>query len=118
VYANGTTARFAELTDMYHWPGSAYGHPSDVVAPLVSVAEVAHASGRDLISAVVLGYEIFCRFSDVFHNRGFDPSNFACIAIAMASGKLLGLSRSELSHCVALAVTPNERFQKASLAMA
>lgn len=107
AFANGTTARFAELTDMYHWPGSAYGHPSDVVAPLVSVAEVAHASGRDLISAVVLGYEIFCRFSDVFHNRGFDPSNFACIAIAMASGKLLGLSPSELSHCVALAVTPN-----------
>jgi 2-methylcitrate dehydratase len=107
AYANGTTARFAELTDMYHWPGSAYGHPSDVVAPLASVAEFVNASGRDLIAAVVLAYEIFCRFSDVFHNRGFDPSNFACIGIAMATGKLLGLRADELSHCVALAVTPN-----------
>jgi len=107
AFANGTTARFAELTDMYHWPGSAYGHPSDVVAPLVTVAESVRASGRDLVTAVVLGYEIFCRYSDVFPNRGFDPSNFACIATAAAAGKLLQLDHGQLSHCLAMAATAN-----------
>jgi 2-methylcitrate dehydratase len=107
AFVNATTARFPELTDTYHWPGSAYGHPSDVITPLVSVSEQAQAAGRDLIASVVLAYEVFCRFSDVFHNRGFDPSNFACVAIAVGAGKLLGLPSKALSHCIAMAVTPN-----------
>lgn len=107
AFVNATTARFPELTDTYHWPGSAYGHPSDVITPLVSVAEHAQVHGRDLITSVVLAYEVFCRFSDVFHNRGFDPSNFACVATALGAGKLLGLPSKALSHCIAMAVTPN-----------
>lgn len=107
AFVNATTARFPELTDTYHWPGSAYGHPSDVVMPLLSVAEHGQASGRDLVTAVVLAYEVFCRFSDVFHNKGFDPSNFACVAIAVGAGKLLGLDSHQLAQCIAMAVTPN-----------
>jgi len=107
AFANATAARFAELTDTYHWPGSAYGHPSDVIAPLLSVAEVARAEGSALVSAVVLAYEVFCRFSDVFHNKGFDPSNFACVATAMGAAKLLGLTADAIGNCIAMAVTPN-----------
>jgi hypothetical protein len=35
----------------------------------------------------------FLRISDVFHNEGFDNTNFGCIGTAVAAGKLLGLSR-------------------------
>ena len=104
---NGTTARYAELTDIYHWPGSAYGHPSDTIAPIFSVAEHAGASGRELITAVVLSYEVFCRMSDVFHNKGFDAVNFGCIATALASAKLLKLSADETAHALSLAAVPN-----------
>jgi len=52
-----TTARYAEMTDSYHWPGSSYGHPGDVVTPVLAVAEFAGASGRDFITGVVLAYE-------------------------------------------------------------
>src|SRR5688500_1337064 len=27
AFVNGTTARYAELNDNYHWPGSFHGHP-------------------------------------------------------------------------------------------
>jgi 2-methylcitrate dehydratase len=107
AFANATAARFPELTDTYHWPGSAYGHPSDVVAPLLSVAEFARADGRALVTATVLAYEIFCRFSDVFRNRGFDPSNFGCVATAVGAGKLLGLTARAMANCIAMAVTAN-----------
>lgn len=115
AFVNATTARFPELTDTYHWPGSAYGHPSDVITPLLSVAEYGRAGGRDLITAVVLAYEVFCRFSDVFHNKGFDPSNFACVATAVGAGKLLGLGFHQLAQCVAMAVTPNVMLRQVRL---
>ena len=39
AFVNGTTARYAEFNDLYHWPGSRHGHPSDVISPLLAVAE-------------------------------------------------------------------------------
>jgi len=69
AFVNATTARYAELNDVYHWPGSAGGHPSDVIMPLLGVAEHARATGHDLITAVVLAYEIYLRFSDAAVGR-------------------------------------------------
>jgi 2-methylcitrate dehydratase PrpD len=34
AFANGTTARYVEMNDVYHWPGSSGGHPSDVLIPI------------------------------------------------------------------------------------
>lgn len=107
AFVNATTARYAELTDTYHWPGSAYGHPSDIVMPVLAAAEVAKAGGRELITAIVLAYEIFCRLSDGFHNKGFDPLNFACIATAAAAARLFGLTAEQRAHAIAMAAVPN-----------
>lgn len=107
AFVNATTARYAEINDTYHWPGIAGGHPSDVLTPVLAVAEHGHASGRDFITGVVLAYELCLRINDTFHNTGFDPTNFACLGSAVASGKLLGLSPAQLSHCISMAVVPN-----------
>jgi 2-methylcitrate dehydratase len=103
AFANATMARYSELSDSYHWPGSAQGHASDVVAPILAVAEHVGASGPELIAAIVLGYEIFCRISDVFHNPGFDTTNFESIAVAAAAGRLLALTDEQLAHCISMA---------------
>src|SRR3954469_16076991 len=50
AFVNGTTHRYIELSDTYHWPGAFGGHPSDVVTPVFSAAEYAGASGRDYIA--------------------------------------------------------------------
>ena len=107
AFVNATTARYVEMTDFYHWPGSAEGHPSDVVMPVLAAGEHARVAGRELITAVVLAYEVFLRISDVFRNPAFDPTNFACLGTAVGAGKLMGLSTDQLSHCISMAVTPN-----------
>jgi len=112
AFVNGTTARYVEMNDVYHWPGSAGGHPSDVLMPILGVAEHARASGRDLITAVVLGYEIYLRFSDAIGKTHFDCSNFCCIGVAAAAGKLLGLSPESLAHGIAMAAVPNNVLRR------
>jgi len=103
AFANAIAARSAEMMDVYHFPGSFGGHPSDVVMPVFATAECMRASGKDLITGVVLAYEIFLRFSDVFHNIGFDDTNFACISTAAVAARLLGLSPAQLANSIAIA---------------
>src|SRR5262249_7259808 len=63
--------------------------------------------GRDFITAIILAYEVFCRISDVFPNRAFDPAIYICLATAVATGKVMGLSPIQLSHCISMAIVPN-----------
>lgn len=107
AFVNATTARYVELNDVYHWPGSAGGHPSDVVMPLLGVAEHARAGGRDLITAVVLAYEIYLRLSDAIGRTAFDCANFACLGVAAGSARLMGLAPEQLAHSLSMAVVPN-----------
>lgn len=107
AFANATAARCVEMNDSYHWPGSAGGHPSDVVMPVLAVAEHVKASGCDLVGALVLGYEIFCRISNASRNPNFDPTNFSCLAVAIASSKLMKLSREQTAHAISMSVVPN-----------
>ena len=107
AFANATTARYVNYTDTYNWPGSYGGHPSDAITPVLAAAEHARASGREFIVAVVLAYEVFSRFSDVFHNKGYDYTTLICLASAVGAGKLFGLKPIELAHCISMAVVPN-----------
>jgi len=81
--------------------------PETFVTPVLAVAEFAGASGRDFITGVVLAYEVYLRLSNVFHNRGFDHTNFCCLGTAIAAGKLLRLSSGQLAHCISMAAVPN-----------
>jgi 2-methylcitrate dehydratase len=112
AFANATAARYVELNDVYHWPGSAGGHPSDVVMPLLGVAEHARASGRDLVAAVVLAYEIYLRLSDAIGRTHFDCANFACLGVAVGAGRLMGLTRAQLGHALSMAMVPNNILRR------
>ena len=113
AFVNGTTSRYVELNDVYHWPGSSGGHPSDVLMPIFAVGETAHASGTDFIAAVVAGYEIYLRMSDAVKMKGFDCANFCCMGSAMGAGRLLKLSRSQLAEALSMAVVPNNALNQA-----
>jgi len=68
VFANGVMIRYLDFNDGYLSLGG--GHPSDTIASLLSTAEIAGRSGRDLITSMVLTYEVFCRVCEVLDNRG------------------------------------------------
>ena len=110
AFVNGTTARYVEMTDVYHW-----GHPSDVILPLLAVAEHAGANGQEFIAGVVLGYEVYQSFADAFPNKGFDNTNFCCLGTAVAAGKLLSLSHVQLAHCISMATVSGNVLRQVRL---
>src|SRR5246127_4214988 len=75
-------------------------HPSAPVVPAAfAVGEMVGASGRDVLTAIVAGYEVWCRLGKGVdaaapYRRGFHPTATAgTFGAAAAAAKLFGLSR-------------------------
>ncbi len=104
TFANGAAFRYYDLNDSY--VGGLAGHPSDHIAACLAVAESERASAAELITAIVLAYEINCRLIDAFDitTRGWDAPVFSLPAVALAAGKLMKLSRAQLAQAVSLAI--------------
>jgi len=103
-FANGVAFRYYDLNDAY--VGGLSGHPSDNIAPCLAVAEAEWASATDLITAIVLVYEITCRLIDACDvmSRGWDAPVFSLPAVALAAGKLMKLPPAKLAEAVNLAL--------------
>ena len=103
-FANGVAFRYYDLNDAY--VGGLSGHPSDNIAPCLAVAEAEGASATDLITAIVLVYEITCRLIDACDvmSRGWDAPVFSLPAVALAAGKLMKLPPAKLAEAVNLAL--------------
>lgn len=109
AFVNGIGGHDIDLDDS-HAPSRT--HPAAVVVPAVlAAAELAKASGSDLLSGVVVGYDIEARLSKAFgvqaqFDRGFHP---ACVCgsvgAAVAAGRVLRLGKQELRTCIALATS-------------
>lgn len=84
-------------------------HPSDNIGALLSACGMGLISGKEFLTAVVLAYEIQCRFCDAasLRARGWDHVAYVNIASALAVSKLLGLTREQMKHAVALALNPS-----------
>jgi len=104
AFANGAAFRYYDLNDAY--VGGLSGHPSDNIAACLAVAEAERASAADLVTAIVLAYEINCRLIDALDvtNRGWDSPVFSLPAVALAAGKLMRLSPDKLAQAVSLAL--------------
>ena len=103
-FANGVALRYYDFNDAY--VGGLSGHPSDNIAPCLAVAEAEGASAADLITAIVLVYEITCRLIDACDvmSRGWDAPVFSLPAVALAAGKLMKLPPEKLAQAVNLAL--------------
>jgi 2-methylcitrate dehydratase len=104
AFANGAAVRYYDLNDSY--VGGLAGHPSDDIAACLAVAEAERASAAELVTAIVLAYEINCRLIDAFDvtTRGWDSPVFSLPAVALAAGKLMRLSPDKLAQAVSLAL--------------
>src|SRR5437773_7597228 len=72
AFANGCGIRYFDYNDTYLSKEPA--HPSDNIAAALAVAESVAATGRELITAIALAYEVQCRFCDAasIRARGWD----------------------------------------------
>lgn len=78
-------------------------HPSAPVVPAAfAVGEMVGASGKQVLTAIVAGYEVCCRLGNALdptshYAKGFHPTATAgTYGAAAAAGKLLGLSTEQL----------------------
>jgi 2-methylcitrate dehydratase len=104
VFANGVMIRYMDYNDAYIGAGS--GHPSDTIAALLSAAEVSGASGRDLILATVIAYEVYCKVCDVFDYtaHGMDYASVGSFAALAGAARLMGLTQQQMVHAISLTV--------------
>src|SRR5439155_17601430 len=107
AFANSAMIRFLDANDTYIARGS--GHPSDMLGALLAAAECQGASGKDLLLALVAGYEVFGALADQIslRDRGWDQGVFVAPAAAAGAGLLLGLSATQMAEAIAIAATAN-----------
>lgn len=108
VFANGVMIRYLDFNDGYITPKGG-GHPSDAIAALLSSAEIAGSSGRDLIVATALSYEVFCKVADVLDTRGLglDQSTILGLSSLVGASRLMGLSKAQIVHAIGITVGGN-----------
>jgi 2-methylcitrate dehydratase len=108
AFANGVMIRCLDFNDAYSTPVSG-GHPSDALGALLSSAEVAGRSGRDLIVATALAYEVFCKICDVLDSDvlGIDHATVLGLASLVGASQLMGLTREQLVNAIGITVGGN-----------
>lgn len=108
TFANGVMIRFLDYNDGYTSTGES-GHPSDSIAAVLTAAEINQRSGKDVILATVLAYEMFCRICDEVDLKpiGYDHVTVGGMASTVAAAWLFGLKGKQFEHCLQLGIAPN-----------
>ncbi len=104
---NAAASHFAEQDDVHN--GSVF-HPAAVIfPPALAVAQALGASGRDLLTASVAGYEVGIRIGEFLgrsHYKIFHTTaTVGTVAAAATVGRLLGLSPEQMLHAFGSAGT-------------
>ena len=104
TWVNGASASALDLDDG-HRP--AMGHPGASVIPAaLSVAETVNASGEDLLTAIVAGYEVAVRASisrtPTFKKGFYCTGIWGAFGAVTAAAKLLRLDASSFQHAIGI----------------
>ncbi len=107
AFANGTLIRYWDYNDTYLSKEPA--HPSDNLAACLAAAESENKNGKDLITALVLAYEIQCRLCDAqsLRVRGWDHVTYGAFSAALGAGKLMDLSQTQMEHALGISGIAN-----------
>jgi 2-methylcitrate dehydratase len=103
AFSNGAVVRYLDFNDTYLSKEPA--HPSDNIPAALAVGQVCKASGRDIIAAIALGYELQCRLCDAasLRTHGWDHVVYGALSTALLASKLYGLSVEQTVHALGLA---------------
>jgi len=106
--ANGTAAHALDFDDMCF---VSLAHPSAPLVPAcIAAAEPVAASGRAVLDAYFIGFEIEARLGRVMNPRHYErgwhcTSTLGTIGAAAACGRLLGLDASAAARALAIAAS-------------
>ena len=106
AFHNGALVRYLDFNDSYLAPGETC-HPSDNLAAVLAASEYAERSGRDLLTALAVAYQIQCRLSDAapVRSKGFDHVTHLAYSAAAGAAKALELDAERAANAIAIAGT-------------
>jgi len=107
AFANGVAVAVNNQCDSYHM----LTHPGVLIVPAgLATAEGVGRTGRELLTALVAGYEVQCRCARDFipstPAHGFRASPvYGILGCAATTARLLGLDAQGITHAIALAAS-------------
>lgn len=105
TFANGIMVRFLDYNDGYM--GLEPGHPSDSIPACLALAEAEGATGSELVTAIVIAYEIQMRLQDAasLNKQGWDHVNYINVAMASAAARLMKLDEARTEQAINIALS-------------
>lgn len=106
AFYNGALVRYLDFNDAYLSKGETC-HPSDNLAPILAGAEYADGTGREVMTALAVAYQVQCRLSDVapVRDKGFDHTTQGSYSVAAGLSKVLGLDEIQTANAIAICGT-------------
>lgn len=107
AFANSVMSRAMDLDDGNRF---SFGHPGSVLVPTaLAIGEFTSASGRNIIGALVAGYDVYARLGSAinpssYHERGFDATGVSgSVAVAAVAAKLYKLNAEQTKDALGIA---------------
>lgn len=103
AFYNSALVRYLDFNDSYLAKGETC-HPSDNLGAVLAAAEYAGKSGKELLTALAVAYQVQCRLSDVapVRSRGFDHPTQGSYAVAAGVSRALGLDEEKGANAIAI----------------
>ncbi len=104
AFLNSLMIRVLDYNDIY-WKQDP-SHPSDIIPAPLALGEREHKSGRDLITAIVLAYELeqrLCEFAfPGLRERKWHHASLTQLASPVAAGKMLDLTVDQMVNAIGI----------------
>lgn len=106
AFFNSALVRYLDFNDGYLAKGETC-HPTDNLGAVLAACEYANRSGKDLLTALTVAYQVQCRLSDVapVRAKGFDHTTQGSFAVAAGVAKALGLDQNQTANAIAISGT-------------
>ncbi|WP_338750628.1 MmgE/PrpD family protein [Janibacter alittae] len=112
AFFTSALSRYLDFMDSYLAKGET-GHPSDNLGAVLAASESVGGSGKDLLTALAVAYQVQSRLSDEAPVRraGFDHTTQGAYAAAASAAKALDLPTEQIAHAIAISGTANNALR-------
>ena len=108
AYANAAAVSALDIDDGHRL---AMGHPGAAVIPTAfAVGEALGSDGRDIVTAIVAGYEIAVRLGHAEIKKPYHTGNWTGFGAAVAAAKLMHLPADEIAQALAITAYHSPRL--------
>ncbi|KAB1657959.1 MmgE/PrpD family protein [Pseudoclavibacter chungangensis] len=112
AFFNSALSRYLDFMDSDLAKGET-NHPSDTFGAVLAASESVDGTGRELLTAFAVAYQVHARLSDVapVRAKGFDHTSQGSFAAAASAAKALRLPEEQIANAIAISGTANHALR-------